>query len=182
MTPKSCPFEEEEIDRVFHDWTRVGCGFCGAASAETPDLERLLIRTTQICPWFPRLFTMPVTWLKSYGHLVQVPRLMDLAKAELNLLEQATLGLLLETAVEFGAPAPLLDAALKNLSPVSEPAALCEFDYDFWDRFIEREANATSRRWGRYMQDIQIKEDAMRTERWIYEHNPSLAERNRQSG
>lgn len=79
-------------------------------------------------PAHPRLFILAVTWLSAYGIYVAAHRLKQLAIDELEPEHRATLGLLIDTAVEYGAPKNLSHIVTEALEPTPESQAGPLFD------------------------------------------------------
>lgn len=158
-------------------WARLGVLFNVNPARSTPDIERLILDTSRFCSHDSRLFILAVSWLVSFGSYVAGHRLKALACSELSSDEQASLGLLIETAVAAGAPRSLGRVVVTGLSFAPEPGPLFEVDRGPLAAVVKRSATPISRRWGRWVQPIEIKADAIRPVRWVLQHNPELARR-----
>ena len=163
---------------VVAQWTRLGASFAVAASEEPPDLERLLLDTARLGAGNSRLLTMGATWLAEYSSYVAKRRLAVLVREELEMEFRPVMGLLLEWVQENGRrdrhrfreviaecqPAAVVGPLLKvmNRGPVLRELA-------------QRQATALSRKWGVWIEEFELKEDALRPVEWVAEKNPSLA-------
>ncbi len=168
-------------DRLQHTlarWARLGAGFDVDPSSQTPDLERLLLDTARDTATMSRLFIMAATWLHTYGDLIARHRLRRLIHAELEAEHRAVLGLLLARADQGVHPArfatitrdlPAADPPRPLFTVEQSPASLA--------MRAERNASPLSRDWGLWSAPIELKPDALRPVRWLFEHNPSLAAR-----
>ena len=161
--------------RLASQWAKLGIGFNVRSTKTTPDLELLLIATTQACPHNARLFILGVTWLAKFGIYVAAHRLKALAVSRLDPQDQATLAVLLETAVEHGGPKALRQFVVDALSKAPDPGPLLDVDRDSFADLVEAEATEVSKHWGRWVQPIEPKPDALRAPGWIVKQNPSLA-------
>lgn len=166
-------------DNLIRRWARAGVLWNVRPSRESAglDLERLLLDTARHCPANPRLFVLAATWLSEYGIYVAGHRLKRLALTELDVDTQAALGLLLDTAVEHGAPKSLRQTVTPELSSAPNPGPLFEVDRGSLAKLVNENATATSKRWGRWTQPIEPKPDALRPPSWILNKNPEFAER-----
>lgn len=160
-------------------WSRAGVLFNvpPARSRGPLDLEQLLVDTARECPADPRLFIEAVTWLTQYSTFVAAHRLKRLALEQLEAEDQATLGLLIETAVEHGAQKYLRKTVTTGLATAPEPGPLFDVDRDWLKHTLESDATALSKAWGRWCQEIELKPDTLRPADWILTKNPSFRER-----
>lgn len=167
-----------DTDNLAARWARLGALFNVApARGPAPDLERLLLDTARAAPGNPRLYILAVTWLAAYGLYVAAHRLKRLAVEELEPEHQATLGLILDTAVDHGAPKSLRHVVTESLQPAPQPGPLFEVDRGPLASSIEADATPVSKRWGQWVQPVEPKPDALRPPQWIVRHNPSFASR-----
>ena len=141
------------------------------------DLERLLVDTATACPGNPRLFIGAATWLADYSPLIAAHRLRRLAQQQLAPRDQATLGLLVETAVEHGAQKYLRKIAATGLAAAPEPGPLFDVDRRLLGDRLQDEATALSKKWGRWCQEIRPKPDTLRPAEWILAQNPAFRRR-----
>lgn len=160
-------------------WSRAGVLFNvpPARSRGPLDLEQLLVDTAKECPADPRLFIEAVIWLTQYGTFVAAHRLKRLALEQLEAEDQATLGLLIETAVEHGAQKYLRKIVTTSLETAPEPGPLFEVDRDWYADNVKEDATTLSQEWGRWCQKIELKPDTLRPASWILDKNPSFRER-----
>lgn len=164
-------------DKLAARWARFGVLFNVApVRGPTPDLERLLTDTARAAPSDPRLFVLAVTWLSAYGIYVAAHRLKHLA-SQLEPEHQATLGVLLDTAVEHGAPKSLRQVVASALSKAADPGPLFVTDQGPLASLVEPEATPASKRWGRWVQPVETKPDALRPPAWVLRRNPEFAGR-----
>jgi len=159
-------------------WTALGAMFNVSLARGTPDLERLLLDTVRLAHASIPPFVMAVTWLAAYGELVARHRLARLVGQELEAAYQPAMALLLDTVIDHeprhvhrfhGAIAvcrparragPLLDIDRKNKSLA---------------RLAEQSATVISRKWGLWLDAIELKFDALRPPEWIAQRHPALA-------
>lgn len=160
-------------------WSRAGVLFNVPPSLSRGplDLEQLLVDTAVECPADPRLFIEAVAWLSQYSTCVAAHRLKRLALEQLEPEDQATLGLLIETAVEHGAQKYLRKIVTAGLETAPEPGPLFKVDRDWFTEDFEDDATDLSREWGRWCQEIELKPDTLRPADWILAKNPSFRER-----
>jgi hypothetical protein len=160
-------------------WSRAGVLFNvpPARSRGPLDLEQLLVDTAHECPADPRLFIEAVTWLSRYSTFVAAHRLKRLALEHLTPDDQATLGLLIETAVEHGAHKYLRKVVTPGLPTAPEPGPLFDVDRTWLAGSLEEDATELSRHWGRWCQAIEPNPDILRPLEWILSRNPSFRER-----
>jgi hypothetical protein len=166
----------EDLDLV-RSWARLGILFNCAPAEQTPDLERLLLATARRLHANPRLYPTVVTWLVDFGNYVARHRLARLCAAELDRDGSAALGLLIETAIEGGAPADLR-SVLERCEPLQRPRPLFGVHMDrFLAPVAERTASTTAKKWGLWAAKPELKREAIRPIRWMLEVNPGFRER-----
>src|ERR1051326_1957354 len=132
-------------------------------AAETPDIERLLLDTARAASANTRLLVLAVTWVSRHGHYVSRARLARLVQDELEVEHQPTMGLMLESAKMLSAQiATAFDVAIGVCgSPQdSRPLSDVESGNKAFARLAHQRASVLSRKWGRWMSDIQLKENA----------------------
>jgi len=165
-------------DIIESQWARLGVLFNCALASATPDLERLLLDTARQLHHNGRLLPLISTWLVEHGLYVARHRLKRLIVEELEPEHQPALGLLLETAVEHGAPAELRRLC-KVCIPSTDPSPL-SVSFHTKPALIEiaqQTASELSKKWGLWSPAIQLKHDAICPSSWIRTHNPSLLPR-----
>lgn len=156
-------------------WVRLGVLLNVKPARATPDVERLLLDTAKACPFNPRLFVLAVTWLRAFGVYVAAHRLKKLAADDLGPDDQATLGLIIDTAADHGGAKYLRRTVTDSLSCAQSPGPLFELDRGELAGLVKTEATGTSLRWGRWVQPVTLKPDALRPPAWVIEKNPSLS-------
>jgi biotin operon repressor len=163
---------------IIQQWVRAGILFNAPPAAQSPDLERLLLETVRVCPDDPRLFILVVTWLSEYGSYVARHRLKHLALCGLDGQDRSVLGVLLETAIEAGAPGELR-SVLAACEPADAPVPL--FVADRGEKtarsIVESTATEASRRWNLLLQPVALKPESIRPPAWVLQHNPSYRDR-----
>ncbi len=167
----------DPVEIVTSDWTRVGCGFNAQPSAETPDIERLVLETARVMPQMSRLLIMGATWLHLYGDAVARHRLARLISEELEPEHHPTIGLFLDIAQQ-GTHPHWFEAITRELPPVVTPRALFDVyrELGLTARALQS-ASEISLRWGLWCEPVGWKMNAMRPAWWIMQHNPSLLTR-----
>jgi hypothetical protein len=108
---------------VERQWSRAGILFQCRPADSSPDLERLLLATCVAALANPRLPPLVVTWLVQHGKLIARHRLRRLAIDDGSVHTRAVLGLIIESAITFGASRELR-AVISACHPVSVPAPL----------------------------------------------------------
>jgi len=151
-----------------------------AAESRGPlDIEQLIVDTALACPADPRLYIAAWSWLSRHSSFIAPHRLKRLALEQLDPQNQATLGLLMETAVEHGAAQHLLQIVSACLETAPEPGPLFDVDRDWFEDSAQLDATALSKKWGRWCQAIELKPDALRPTEWILANNPSFRDESR---
>lgn len=158
-------------------WTALGALFNVPAAKGTPDVERLLLDTARLAGTSPPQFVMAITWLAAYGELVARHRLARLVKVELQEVHRPAMGLLLESAVR-AAPrhAHRFRAAIKWCLPAVIPGPLLDVDRgnSALMRLAEIGATPLSKKWGLWLDPVELKFDALRPREWIARRHPAL--------
>ena len=168
------------LDDLLRGWARLGVAFDLEPSPRTPDLERLIIDTAVHAGESARLMGMAATWLGRYARLAARHRLRALALRELHDDHAPALGLLLETAAKFShtrhfdAVMTVCDAALARSDPSPRPLFDAQRSSPAMAALAERRASQRSRRWRRWAQEFDHRDDALRSPLWIMQQNPAL--------
>lgn len=168
------------VDSVASRWVRLGILLNVRAAEETPDIERLLLDTARVAAANSRLFVLAASWLAVYGDYVIKHRLARLAGDELEREHRPTLGFLLEWAKENGeGNGSRFNQAIAACETATDPGPLTDVERRnaAFARLAEQRASALSRKWGRWLAEFELKDDALRPAEWIAEHNPTLRER-----
>lgn len=159
-------------------WARLGVAFNCAPALATPDVERLLIDTAREVSANARLLPSAVTWLCRHGPLVARHRLARLAAEEGDVGVRAALGLLIDAAVDAGAPRALsIVSAACTPARTAGPLALASRGSAALGEVSRRHASRVSLRWGLWAPPVELRLDAVRPAWWVMEHNPSLRDR-----
>ncbi len=168
----------QALDHVISQWARLGVAFNTQPSAESADLELLLLETARVASQDERVFVTVATWLCRYGHLVARHRLKRLVTVELEEQYKPVLGVLLDTVRQQTETAHFNDV-IGECSPAPEPAPLFEIErkHDKLHRLAERHASPISKRWNLWARTLHPKDSALRPTRWIMENNPGYQSR-----
>jgi Bacterial regulatory proteins, gntR family len=169
------------VNSVAAGWARLGVMLNVPPARRTPDLERLILDTARSASANSRLFVLAASWLARYGDYVARHRLARLISDELEEEHRPTLGFLLEWARKNGVKSKNFRSNLpmKACKPADVPRPLTDIEHQnpVFSRLSKERASALSLKWGRWMSEFEIKEDALRPAEWIAQHNPSLRER-----
>ena len=159
-------------------WSRLGGFIPVSPCTSEPDVERLLLDTARAIPSNPRLLQLAATWLRVYGTCVAKHRLKRLVVAELDPDSKATIGLLLETAMELGATRDLA-IAVASCEARTPPRPLFDVSRTAAEltTLAERTASPIARRWGAWAPPTPLNLALLRPTSWILAHNPGLYER-----
>ena len=168
----------EQLDKLLQRWASIGAGFNIELADEDVDLERLLLDTARRAPENARLFTMAATWLHTYGDMIAKHRLKRLIHDELEPEARPIIGLLLDTAQQGTHPLEF-ETVIKQLETAKEPMPLFMSNRRNAKlaQLAKRRASDISRRWNRWCQSIEFKDDAIRPASWIIERHPALRTR-----
>jgi hypothetical protein len=166
------------IDQVLAAWARVGAGFNVQPAADSPDLERLLIQSARLAPESARLFTLCVTWLTSYGHLIARHRLRQLIIQETDVQTASVLGLLLDI-VRLNTGTRHFNQVIEACAsaPVPGPLFRVEQINSLLRERAHRRASEISKQWGLWTEPILIKHDAILPPFQVALANPAYRDR-----
>jgi hypothetical protein len=116
--------QEEALEVIWRQWCSLGvAGHARPASARyLVDLEALILATTSIGRYDPRLFDKALDWLSRYGTLVNIQRLKNLGKAT-DLGDTEVLSALAEWLVTRGKQ-PRWKAMISRAGAGQEPEPL----------------------------------------------------------
>ena len=84
---------------------------------------------------------------------------------------------MIDTAVEHGAPKILRQVVSASLTPATTAGPLLDVDRGALTHLVEHEATSVSKQWGRWVQPVDVKLDALRSPQWVVQHNPGFAQR-----
>ena len=171
------------LDHVLSKWARLGIGFDIEPARRTPDLERLISDTATIAGESARLVGMAATWLARYAMLVARHRLRAIVLTQLADDDAPALGLMLESAARFGrtrhfdSVIATCESATKRGGTAPRPLFDSQRGWPAIEALADRRASDLSRRWRRWAQDIEFRDDVLRSPTWIMQRNPSLRRR-----
>lgn len=159
-------------------WSRLGIHFTAEPCDEAPDIERLFVTSVRCLDANPRLLPLLTTWLVHFGDLVASHRLRALIARELEPTHRAALGLILETALQHGAPVHLqVPLDFCQPAPTPEPLFAIHRGSPRLREVAVRHASPLALKWNLFLPEIQLKHDAIRPLNWTLDHNPSLRDR-----
>ena len=171
----------ELIESVAARWCQLGAMLNVQPTGQTPDIERLLLDTARVSSANSRIFILAGTWLALYGgDYVAKQRLAQKIGDELGSELRPVMGFLLEWAKQHSDSSKKhFDRAIRACGAARDFRPLLEVDRRnaFLTRLSKQQASALSRKWGRWMEDFELKANAIRPVEWITENNPSLAHR-----
>ncbi len=169
---------DRAVNSLESQWAKLGILFNCEPTAQTPDLERLILATARQIGGNARLFPLVVTWLVEYSGFVARHRLKRLISAELEPDHRAALGLILESAIANGGGRELC-IPVEACSPC--PAARPLFDVHRGNAALERiaanGASALSRKWRVWAPAVALKRDAIRPVGWLLDQNSTFRDR-----
>jgi hypothetical protein len=171
------------LDNLLERWARVGAGFDVRPAPKTPDLELLLLGTARLAAQDARLVEVVVTWLCAYYELVSPHRLARQVEDQLEPQSKPVLGLLLDW-VRQKRKTGHFNKVIALCAPDPEEKPLYEFQRrnPLLHQIARKKASAVSKRWGLWVEDFQLKDDAIRPVAWILRRNPEFALRERFEG
>ncbi len=167
-------------DSVASRWVKLGVMFNVAPAKATPDIERLLLDTARAASGNSRLFILTAGWLALYGEYVAKHRLFRLILDELEPEFRPTLGYLLEWVKLYtDKNGDRFNQAIDACGSAVDARPLLDVDRrnDALAQLAQEQASPLSLKWGRWMEDFELKTRALRPLHWIAEQNPSLADR-----
>ena len=172
---------QQQINLIAARWSRLGAMFNTTPAQDAVDLERLLLDTARAVSANSRLLIMAVTWLARHGETVAKHRLAALIRRELEAEHHPAMGLLLDFArAADKANRTRFDLAIRMCGERAEPGrplSDVEFNNPILSRLAKQRASILSRKWGRWCEDFQLKQEALRPVQWVMQHNPGLYER-----
>jgi hypothetical protein len=169
--------KKDDTRRIASQWARLGAMFNTPPANENVDVERLLLDTARHTAGNSRLLILAVTWLAKYGQFVAKHRLARLIRHELQAEARPTLGLILDLARQKSANnSHRFNRAIDACGHALDHQPLLDIDRrnEFFIQAARKSASALSLKWGRWMADFELKEDAIRPPSWIIQNNPSL--------
>lgn len=170
---KFSPEIEGKIDTLYDKWMSLGMGMNGKQYINDIDLEQTIAETTMIGRYESRLLWAMLTWIITYGDLINVSRMMHFLKTS----EKAVLGAILEIAVNNGADKKLIHIVQK-CSP-RDPADLLfirmkKYGFSYAQELTESKEEWS--KWGYYSSETSFYFDAILGNRkFIFNHHKNLA-------
>jgi hypothetical protein len=172
----SLPDETESaIDLLYNKWMSLGMGMNGKKHVDDLDLELTIAETTKTGRHDSRLFWAMLTWIVTYGDLINVSRMMHFLK----IADNAALGAIMELAVKNGADKKLLHIVHK-----CKPKETAEILFPRMKKHgftYAQELTETKeewKKWGYYCSEISFMYDAILGDRrFIFKHQKNLAVR-----
>lgn len=157
------------------DWATLGVLFAATPSDDSPDIERLLLRTARAAPGHARLIAAAVTWLLVHGHAVARHRLRRLAACELEPLARPVLGFIIDSALQAGATKRLA-IVLDSCHAAATPGPLHHLHRtdDRLRAIAHRTACPVSLKWGVWFPPVTLMHDAIRPASWVRAANPAF--------
>jgi hypothetical protein len=168
---------ERKINHAVAEWVRLGAMFNASPARHEVDLERSLLETARCAAGNSRLIILAVTWLAKYGGYVAKHRLARLILHELETEFRPTMGLMLDLSREKSASrCHRFNAAIKACGGAIDQRPLLDIDRQngFFVHEAKRNASTTSLKWGRWIEDFELKADALRPASWIVQKNRSM--------
>jgi len=141
---------------------------------KTPDIEDLLIRTSEAMSSNARLLPAVVTWLALHERLVCRHRLAQMASS-VAATSSATLGLMLDV-VRSHTHSSHMNTVIAACRPVRQAAPLFEVDRRSrtTTKIAKAHASEMSNKWGLWSQDAELRSDVIRPIDWLMNNSPDL--------
>jgi len=166
------------LDIILSKWARLGAFLNAEPAKQTPDIEKLLIETSELCPQMPRLFTVCVTWLTRYDRLVCRHRLARMASNVADPDIHAVLGLMLSVTKQHTGTNHF-NLAIKSCkaTDISKPLYASDRISEKLSQLAKNRTCDLGSKWGLWCEDVQLKEDTVRPLNWLMDQNPELQQR-----
>jgi hypothetical protein len=166
---------ETGIDQLYDKWMSLGMGMNGKHYVTDLDLELTIAETTQIGRYESRLLWAMLTWIVTYGDLINVSRMMHFLPTS----DSSILGGILEIAVKNGGDRKLLHI-VKRCKSKEVPELLFPRMKKHGFAYAQEltEARDEWKKWGYYSSEISFMYDAILGDRmFIFKHQKNLAVR-----
>jgi len=166
---------EMRIDQLYDKWMSLGMGMNGTHYVTDLDLELTIAETTQISRYDSRLLWAMMTWIITYGDLINVSRMMHF----LHVADVSVLGAILEIAVKNGGDKKLMNI-VKKCKPREFPEILFPRMKKHGFTYAQEltEAKDEWKKWGYYSSETSFMYDAILGDRmFIFKHQKNLAVR-----
>ena len=168
-------FDPLKKDEYFAKWIRFGWNGAGDPFKGFVDPERLIIETTNSGRYEGRLFKAMLTWLRDYGDLLNVQRLLHYVE----FADLPVLGAAVDIAIQRGGAEQKLKTILKHCTPYKTPQVLFKTDEEFgtYEEGQKEFGLPEYRKWGLYCTMADFYEDAMFNRHYVLSKNLVLAYR-----
>jgi len=129
-------------------WVRLGFGLNSGTSDFTPDVESLIVSSARCFRENSRLTELVVSWLARNGDYVAKHRLKGRISQLTDVVEKATLGLVIESAIELGASPDFACTVVScELLAVPQAISLTDEHTPYFRVLAEETARDLSRKW-----------------------------------
>jgi hypothetical protein len=158
-------------------WNRLGAMFNTPVAQRQVDIERLLLDTARHAHANVRLLVLAVTWLSRFEKCVAKHRLANLIRHALETEHRPTMGLILDLARQKSpAKSRCFNQAIKACGHAIDHRPLLDNlrQNEFFVDLARQRACKLSLQWGRWIQDFDLKSNALRPDSWIFARNPSM--------
>jgi hypothetical protein len=165
-------------ESVLMQWSKLGAAFNVRPASSTPDIERLLVDTARVLPENGRLFSVVVSWLCRNYRLVCRHRLAGFAGRIEDVQSSAVLGLVLDV-VKAKVGIDHFNIAIKQCKPLKDPMPLFVVDRscESLAAMAKDSSSEVGRKWGVWCDDVQPKDDVLKSSNWIMSENLGLKNR-----
>lgn len=157
------------------EWARLGILFNVPLAKKTPDIEDVLIRTSEVMPSNARLLPTVMTWLTVHERLICRHRLARMAHHIADPYASAALGLTLDL-VRSHTLSSRMNAVIAVCHKTKAVRPLFDIDRrsPAMAKLASAEACKLSRKWGLWTQEPELKTDVIRPVHWLMDRNPTL--------
>lgn len=159
------------MEEIKSKWSRLGFRFFEKPSKAPVDPEQLILETSVSGRVDPVLFSALLTWIIHFSDLINTARLSRLLKKA----DSSVMGLILDIALQNHSHRKLIQV-LGKCAPKNNPEILFSVMNNMQttrDSEIENAINV-GKKWGLFVSDIPIKQDALHNKAWVLKHNPNL--------
>jgi hypothetical protein len=162
-------------DDYFAKWIKLGWNGAGKPFAGFVDPERLVVETTNVGRYEGRLFKAMLTWLRDYGDLLNVQRLLHYTE----LADLPVLGAAVDIAIQRGGAEQRLRTILKHCHPYKTPQILFKTNEEFgiYEEGQKEFGLSDYLKWGLYCTMAEFYNDSMFDRNYVLGKNPLLAYR-----
>jgi hypothetical protein len=164
---------ETGIDRLYDTWMSLGMGVNGKHYVLDLDLEQTIAETTHVGRYESRLLWAMLTWIVTYGDLINVSRMMHF----LQIADKSVLGAILEIGVKNGGDKKLLNV-VKKCIPKKAPELLFPRMKKLGFAYAQEltEAKDEWKKWGYYSSETSFMYDSILGDRmFIFKNQKNLA-------